>query len=95
MMRDEDVQPALERAARAKQILEDPLVTAAVTDVRAAIIAAWASTSSRDAEERERAWLMLQALDRVIGALRKHVETGKVAKHSLGDKSSLRKSLGL
>lgn len=74
---------AQERARRAKAILDEPLFHQAQLDVRAAILAAWSSTSSRDQLERERLYCMDQMLTRVLRALRQHVETGKLNEREL------------
>lgn len=78
-----DKHAAQERARRAKAILEDPLFKSAQVDVRAAILAAWSATPSRDHLERERLYCMDQMLTRVVRALTQHVETGRINEREL------------
>lgn len=73
----------MERATAAKRIMEDPAFTSAVVDVRAAIVATWGKTSLNDAAQREQLWLMEQALQRVINALRNRITNGAVAENDL------------
>lgn len=82
-MSEEDRQAAAERARKAKALLDDPLFMQARTDVRAAILAAWASTPSRDHLERERLYCMDQMLARVVRALQQHIETGRINEREL------------
>jgi len=86
---------AVNRAAEVKRILEHPLFTAAVTDVRAAVLSAWSASALGAAADREKLWMMDQMLVRVLRALRTHVETGKVAQAELlRDKPRIMKVFG-
>lgn len=82
-MNENEAREAIDRAAEAKRILEHPLFSAAVTDVRAAVLATWAGTKLSEAPAREQLWLMDQQMTRLLRALRTHIETGKVAEATL------------
>lgn len=74
---------AVERSRKAKAFLEDPLFADAVRDVRAAIHTAWATTPANADAERERLYCMEQMLTRVVRALTKHIETGRISERDL------------
>lgn len=94
-MNERDVIDAQTRAHKAKQILDDPLFTAAVDEVGATIRAAWSRTPTTATAEREQLWLMDRCLERVVRALKVHIETGKVVEADvLGQKSLLRRVIG-
>lgn len=67
------------RAAHAAQLLDDPLLKEAFDDLEAAAVAKWQSTGFDNVQEREWAWLMLKAAQRVRGSLQGLVDDGKIA----------------
>lgn len=67
------------RAARAEQLLNDPLLAAAFAEVRDEFLKAWSDSPMRDVEGRERIYTMLRLLDRVKKILETHVRTGQMA----------------
>jgi hypothetical protein len=73
------------RAARAKALLEDELLTEAFNLYEAELMAAWRATGTALAEthKRERLWLAVNLLGKVREHLFKVVQNGKVAKAHL------------
>ena len=52
------------RGLRARAILDDPLVVAALAAIEQGCVEEWRRTPARDVEGRERLWLMLQLAER-------------------------------
>ena len=76
---DHRAEVGAERAARAKALLEDPMIVEAITFHEKATISKWVNTAPGDTQEREELWRQLHA-GRVFEAyLRKTVETGNFA----------------
>lgn len=71
------------RAERAKQILEDKLVRAALDGVRDLIIEQWRVSPVKDSEIRDWLWALYNASHKFEEVLRSHIETGKLAAHQL------------
>ncbi len=65
----------LRDGARAKQLLDDPMLANAFEDVRLTIISGIATSSFEDAEQRESGYFMLRALESVKGQLERHIRT--------------------
>jgi hypothetical protein len=74
------------RAHKAAQILGEPLVVEAFTVLRQEIYDRWQSSPARDADGREKLFLMLKAADRVHAHLASVIETGKLAQATLKQK---------
>lgn len=83
------------RAARAKAILTDPLVSGAFADIEQTLIAAWRDSASDRLPLREDAWRSLKLLGTLKGALEKHISDGKVAERDLLDIEKKRKRFGI
>ena len=75
-----------DRAARAKRLLEDTLFKAAIEAVKDSIWRDFAGSSSGVAgdEARRNARTGLDVLDQILGKLRHHVQTGRLASEQLG-----------
>lgn len=79
-----DATTEIDRAARAKRLLEDPLFVEAADTVRNALVDRWRTSPVRDAEGRETAFLMLRMLDEVVSHLASVISTGEMARHKSG-----------
>lgn len=73
----------VQRADRARQLLEDELLVEAFQTIEQELTNAWQSSPARDIEGRESLWLQLKLLRLVRSKLETVVETGKVAQASL------------
>ena len=82
-----------ERAHRAKQLLENPLLVAAFADIGAGLTTAFNASGPGDTLRREDIWRSVKLLDRLKASLATHLETGKLAKASLATIEQRRKSL--
>lgn len=71
------------RAQRAKLILEDPLVVAALTDIKTELRQAWEASPARDKEGREELYRLMRMANSFESAFRIHIETGEIAAHKL------------
>ena len=65
------------RGERAKNLLADPLLVEAWETLAVNLVQHW--KDSKDAEERERAWVAINILERVRDAIALHVKRGKSA----------------
>lgn len=72
--------------ARARRLLEDPLIVGAYDTIRGKIITSW--TTCTDAGQREKLWQELKALERIYGEIRAVVTTGKMAEQQLEAKKN-------
>lgn len=71
------------RAERARLILEDPLVVAALGGIKTQLREAWEASPARDKEGREEIYRFMRVATMFESALRTHVETGVIAAHQL------------
>ncbi|SPA24574.1 hypothetical protein CBM2637_A150027 [Cupriavidus taiwanensis] len=71
------------RAERARLILDDELVKGALSAMKARIVEAWEQSPVRDVEGREHLHRYLKVIGQFEGALRSHIETGKIAAHEI------------
>ena len=78
-----DLQHDVNRAARAKALIEDDLLAPAFRDLEAAYLAAWRASHVNDAATREKLFLAVN----IIGKVKEHLQTiianGKVAEAQL------------
>lgn len=70
----------LSRAERARQILEDPMFSAAVNELDAALLYALRKTAFNDSVIRNKVQDRYAALHDVLDLIRTHIETGKLAR---------------
>lgn len=67
------------RAAAAKRLLEDPLLTEALGNIRGAAIKAWESTGIDKQQDREVAWLTVKVVNRIEAELENIITDGMIA----------------
>jgi len=70
---------AVSRGARANALMNDDLVSGALTQLEADYITAWSQTAPRDTDARERLWHAVQATRKFRDHLRMIVADGKLA----------------
>lgn len=80
---DERTTDDLARAQRAKLILEDPLMVAALADIKARLREQWEASPARDKEGREEIYRFMRVANSFETALKAHIETGEIAAHQL------------
>lgn len=73
------LQADIERGARAKQLIDEPLITEAFASVRQAIHDRWESCPLRDHEGKHELHLMLKLLTDVRTVFETAIDDGKMA----------------
>lgn len=81
----------LGRAVSAEQILNNPLVSEAFSDIEKDIIDRLAVVEVRDSEVREKLCLMLTSLRMFKAVFEGHIQTGKMAEMQLKEKGFFRR----
>ena len=77
--RERDLGPQMARASRAQAILDDPLFVEAVQAIRDECHRTFAESPLSDDQSRQEARFGLWALEKVIGKLATHTQTGRFA----------------
>lgn len=67
------------RGARAKELLDNELVQEGLATLKAEYLKAWEDSPARDAEGRERLWVMVKLVDRFRAHLEQVWDAGKLA----------------
>jgi hypothetical protein len=79
----------INRAELCRQFLENQYVKQALEDIREAIHQQWLKSPIKDVQHREQLWALGNAADKFQELLQAHIETGKLAAHSLDPKRSV------
>tara|TARA_R110002110_G_scaffold8063_1_gene40541 strand:+ start:366 stop:614 length:249 start_codon:yes stop_codon:yes gene_type:complete len=69
-----------ERALRAKNLLENELLTEAFETLRIELLGQWEQSGSHNTDQRESIWLAVRLLEKIRGHITSIVETGHMAK---------------
>lgn len=72
-----------QRAEHARQLMDDPLVKEALSDIKQVVLEQWVSSPSKDRDLRDYLHCLYCAVSKFEELLRIHVESGKVAQHNL------------
>lgn len=75
------------RGDEARRILQEPLLVEAFDEIEKELTQAWMQSPARDAEGREKTWLMVKLLHRVHGHLESVMANGQMAKATLLDRA--------
>ena len=67
------------RGIRARELLDNELVQEALATLQAEYLKAWEASPARDAEGRERLWVMVKLVEKFRGHLEQVFEAGKLA----------------
>ena len=73
------------RGAKAKELLEEPLIEEAFSLIESEILRAWEESPARDTEGREKLYQMLMLSRKVKRHLESVVMTGEMARRTLAD----------
>lgn len=68
----------LQRARHAKEALENPLVSEALTTYEEDITELWKHSKTKDVDAREKLWMMLQAAHHFRNYLQAAMDSGKI-----------------
>lgn len=74
-----DLQQDINRAARAKALVDDALLAEAFNTLEAAYIAAWRATPPLDTQAREKLFLAVNVIGKVKEHLQSVIANGKLA----------------
>jgi len=69
-----------ERELRAKNLLENELLTEAFETLRIELLGQWEQSGSLNIDQRESIWLAIRLLEKIKGHITSIVETGHMAK---------------
>lgn len=75
----------MDRAAKAKALLDDKMLSEAFDTLRQAYVDAILGSAVKDTDTRERLWLATTVLTKVRGHLEQAIATGSVSKAMLAD----------
>ena len=67
------------RAAAAQRLMDDPMLTEALANIRLAATNAWQSTATADTQAREFAWLTVKVVNRIEAELQSVIDNGLIA----------------
>lgn len=88
-------QSDLNRAARARELLENPLLIEALAEIEKEVIETWTKTGAGQSEDRERLFLILKAKQKFVLMLESWVNTGKLISLQATPVERLRRAVGL
>ena len=78
---------------RAREVLDNEAYQQAFADLKTEIADQWKNSPARDAEGREKLYLMLGLLNKIEGLLQQTLDTGKLAQLELEHQRSLAQKL--
>lgn len=84
----------VERAERARSILENPLFNDAFEAVEKELMQQWKTNAALNQDGRERVFLMVTLLGQLRQHLTQHITTGEMARVQLAEHRSLMERLG-
>jgi hypothetical protein len=84
-MSESELRRDLDRASRAKQLIEDELLVDAFTTLEAAYIDAWKTSPANETERREKLWQAVQIVGRVKGHLEQVAAQGSLSRAALDE----------
>jgi|TARA_Y100001938_G_C7980242_1_gene374008 hypothetical protein len=82
-MSEDKLRGEMDRGAKAKALLNNPMLKEAFEQLEKQYIEAWKISPNRDSEGRERIYLLMKSLDAVHAHLVSVLETGKLAEKQL------------
>lgn len=83
MIETKPLQQRIYEGARAREVLENEAFKQAFADLKSEIVDQWKSSPARDAEGREKLWLMLSLANKLELILTGAMDTGKLAEKDL------------
>ena len=85
MSEELDLRQQVVDAERARQLLKDPMLVAALDDLRNTVYTNIRSSSFRQKEEREYLYLQLKAIDEFERKFKIRIQNGKLAESRLSE----------
>lgn len=84
----------VERAERARALLDNPLFNEAFEAVEKELVTQWKQNANLGPEGRERCFLMVTLLGQLRQVLTQHMETGEMARVQLQQHRNLKEMIG-
>ena len=78
-MTEQELREEVQRGEHARQLLAEPLLSAAFADVERKLVEKWRETAPTDARTWERCHLALHIIGSVKAVLEAHIKNGKLA----------------
>lgn len=72
-----------QRAARARQLKDDPILRELLDGLRNEAISVWSRTKVADQQQREFAWMMVRSIDRIEAGLQAIVDDSFISNLAL------------
>ena len=87
----DDLEQRIQGGYEAQEILSSPVYADAFNQIELEYTRAWMDSPARDADAREKLYLMLKLLHKVKGHLALKITDGKMAQMSLDDRTKVQK----
>lgn len=85
MSEELDLRQQIAEAERARQLLKDPMIVAALDEMRDTVYTNIRTSSFRQKEEREYLYLQLKAIDEFERKFKLRIQNGKLAESRLAE----------
>lgn len=94
-MNEQNLQNDMLRAAKARELLDNSLLTEALATIEADVVRLWGDTPQRDKDGKEALWQLYKTSQKFRAVLLGYIETGKYAEAQLAhyEKQSKLRSL--
>jgi len=89
-MTETDLKNTIQKAQRADELLNDPLIQEFIISLRGDLLNKFESTNLNDDKSRQDAWQQSQVLNKFLEKFTKTIRDGKNAKLSLMDKAKVK-----
>jgi len=89
MRSEADLKDQVQRAQRADQLLNDPLIQEFIISMRGNLLNKFESTALEDTHERTNAWNQAQVLNSFLDKFTKAIKEGKNAKLTLIERANI------
>ena len=86
-MTETELKNTVQKAQRADELLNDPLIQEFIVAVRGKLLNEFESTSLDDEEKRKNAWQKSQVLNSFLDEFKKTIKEGKKAKLTLAERA--------
>ena len=89
-MNESDLKNIIQKAHRADELLNDPLIQEFIISLRGDLLSKFESTALEDTKARQDAWQQSQVLNKFLDKFTKQIKDGKNAKLTLMDKARIK-----
>ncbi len=89
-MNESDLKNIIQKAHRADELLNDPLIQEFIISLRGDLLNKFESTALEDTKLRQDAWQQSQVLNKFLDKFTKQIKDGKNAKLTLMDRAKIK-----